>query len=183
MQAHKRRRGDGHCQAIEKSRVRACVCVSLRERLLVRPRARACADPKQCLSHSGVDPKQCLPLSSWSPSESSVAQWGGNHFRSREELLEGHARPVPLPHESMQTLGPLQTWAHIPMQIPGITSDHAKSSWRDMLAPFPCHTIPCSMLAPFPCHTIPYRPWDHLGSRQDHAKTTSHHGKTCNRFS
>jgi hypothetical protein len=52
----------------------------------------------------------------------------GNHFRSREELLEGHALPLPRPHDSMQI-------------------------------------------------------WDHLGSRQDHAKTTSHHGKTCKRFS
>jgi hypothetical protein len=31
----------------------------------------------------------------------------GNHLRSREDHLEGHARHLPLPHDSMQTLGPL----------------------------------------------------------------------------
>ena len=59
MQAHKRRRGDGQRQVMEESRVRASVCASLRERLFVRPRVRASADPKQCLSHSPVDLKPC----------------------------------------------------------------------------------------------------------------------------
>jgi hypothetical protein len=52
----------------------ACVRVSLRELLHVCPRVRACVDPKQCLSYSGVDPKQSLHLSSLSPSLSSLTQ-------------------------------------------------------------------------------------------------------------
>ena len=48
----------------------------------------------------------------------------GNHLRSREELLEGHARPLPLPHDSMQTLGPLGV-------TPRSREDHV-TSWEDM---------------------------------------------------
>jgi len=94
----------------------------------------------------------------------------GNHFRSREELLEGHARPLPLPHDSMQTLGPLGV-------TPRSREDHV-TSWEDMQTIF--MMIRMWILSwPHVVDQIPCRLWDHLGSHEDHAKTTSHHAKTC----
>ena len=181
MQADGRRRGDGHCQAVEKSAAPEDMKTwsQLCARLCVYACVRACV----CLCASVC---LCVRVCVLARTPNSACPF-----------------PLSLPPSPLSPSGA------------GITSDHAKSSWRDMLFPFPGHTIPCRSGTTWGHAKITRRPRHIMGRHandfhddphvdfllatcrrpdsmqtlgppgitRDHAKTTSHHAKTCKQFS